>query len=434
LFNKPSIISLDSFCLFIMVRVLILVALSALLSTVHSLENGLARKPQMGWNSWNHFGCGINEELIRSTAKTIVDTGLAAVGYEFVNLDDCWADHRDSETRVIPDAKGFPSGMFALGEYIHSLGLKYGIYSDSGNKTCAGRPGSLGYEVVDALTYAAWGIDYLKYDNCFDDGIDVKVRYPPMRDALNATGRPILFSMCEWGVEDPATWAPKVGNSWRTTGDINDHWASFTGNLDQNDKWWNLAGPGQWNDPDMLEVGNGGMTNDEYQAHFSLWSLIKSPLLIGCDVTKMSNETYTILTNTEIIALSQDDLGVQGHRVSDAGDQELWAGPLFNGDVALILFNRGNTSANMTVNWSQHLGMNADTTVAIRDLVQHKDLGKFASSYSAVIGPHASQTLRLSPTSAKKAGKVVNIYNQYARHPGMKKILHPSPPKASKKF
>ena len=290
---------------------LVALVATALFASAAALDNGQALKPQMGWNSWNHFACNLNEATVRSTAQTIIDSGLAAVGYKYVNLDDCWADHRDNATRVIPDAKGFPGGMFQLGEYIHSLGLKFGIYSDSGSKTCAGRPGSLHHEVIDALTYAAWGVDYLKYDNCFDDGTKPEVRYPPMRDALNATGRPILFSMCEWGVDDPARWSGEVGNSWRTTGDINDHWDSMVGNLDQNDKWWNYSGPGHWNDPDMLEVGNGGMTDEEYQAHFSLWCLIKSPLLIGCDVTKMSDSTKTILMNQEIIALSQDDLGVQ---------------------------------------------------------------------------------------------------------------------------
>lgn len=250
-----------------------------------------------------------------------------------------------------------------------------------------------------------------------------------MRDALNATGRPILFSMCEWGVADPATWSASVGNSWRTTDDIYDQWQSFVSNLDQNDKWWNYSGPGYWNDPDMLEVGNGGMTNDEYQAHFSLWCLIKSPLLIGCDVTKMTNQTLTILTNAEIIALSQDDLGVQGHKLlTTAQGQELWGGPLANGDVGIILFNRANISANLSFSWSEHLGMNPATSVSIRDLVTHTDLGTFTDSYSAVVNGHASQTLRLtmaSPAKGKRFGHTASTrrYNSinevYDEHPGM---------------
>jgi len=290
--------------------------------------------------------------------------------------------------------------MYSLGEYIHSKGLKFGIYSDAGTNTCAGRPGSLTFETIDALTYAAWGVDYLKYDNCNNKNIDVKTRYPLMRDALNATGRPILFSMCEWGDEDPATWAGPVGNSWRTTGDISDNFRSFTGNLDSNDKWWNYSGPGQWNDPDMLEVGNGGLTYDESVAHFSLWCLIKSPLLIGCDVTKMTNETLTILTNSEVIMLSQDTLGVQGHRVAGQSTQlEVWAGPLAGGDVGVILFNRSPAAAKITANWAD-VGLGSSTAANVRDLWTHMDLGSFTGSYSATIASHASQTLRLTPRSA----------------------------------
>jgi len=380
----------------------------------------------MGWNSWNHFGCNINEALIKATADTIVSTGLAMAGYHYVNLDDCWATSRDSATRVIPDPKGFPSGMYSLGQYIHSKGLLFGIYSDAGSKTCAGRPGSLGFETIDALTYAAWTVDYLKYDNC-NANTDPKGRYPVMRDALNATGRPILFSMCEWGVEDPATWSAPVGNSWRTTGDISDHWSSFTSNLDQNDKWWNYSGPGHWNDPDMLEVGNGGMTTDEYISHFSLWCLIKSPLLVGCDVTKMSADTLMILTNSEVIALSQDDLGVQGHMVAAQGTSQIWAGPLNNGKIGLILFNRGAAAANITVTWTEQLGMEPDTTVAIRDLWAHKDLGQFTNTYSATIASHASQTLLLTPVAPEGMSPVKAIWGQYNRHPRMKTILHSSP-------
>jgi len=231
--------------------------------------------------------------------------------------------------------------------------------------------------------------------------------------------------MCEWGVEDPATWSGTVGNSWRTTGDISDNWNSFTGNLDQNDKWWNYSGPGHWNDPDMLEVGNGGMTNDEYTSHFSLWCLIKSPLLIGCDVTKMSAETLAILTNKEVIALSQDQLGVQGHMVSASGSAQIWAGPLSNGDVGLILFNRGASAQNITVTWTEHLGMQPDTTMSIRDLWAHKDLGTFTNTYSAVVNSHASQTLRLTPQTQQGMTPVKAIWGQYQRHPNMRKILQP---------
>jgi len=372
-----------------------------------ALNNGLARTPQMGFNTWNHFGCGINEQLIRDTASTMVSTGLNKFGYEYVNLDDCWASYRDNATRVIPDPKSWPNGMYNLGQYIHGLGLKFGIYSDSGSKTCAGRPGSLGFETIDALTYAAWGVDYLKFDNCNSNDIDPKIRYPVMRDALNATGRPILFSLCEWGVEDPATWAPAVGNSWRTTGDISDNWGSFIGNLDQNDKWWNYSGPGAWNDPDMLEVGNGGMTHDEDVAHFSLWCLIKSPLLIGADITKLTNDSFTILTNREIIAISQDTLGVQGHMVRDNNGAQVWAVPLSDGSVGVILFNRQSSNVTITAQWSD-IGISTGSMATVRDLWAHSDKGSYTSSYSATVKSHATISLRITPSSKEERAKIVS--------------------------
>ena len=279
------------------------------------LENGLGRTPQMGWNSWNKFGCNINEKLIRDTIDALVNTGLADAGYKYVNLDDCWQVSRDSNGRIVVDQNAFPSGMKALADYAHSKGLLFGVYSDAGFKTCAGRPGSLGYEEIDAQTYAEWGVDYLKYDNCFTDGSAPEKRYPVMRDALLKQNRPIFYSMCEWGVNDPAKWAAPVGNSWRTTGDIFNSWTSMINIIDINDKWYEYAGPGGWNDPDMLEVGNGGMNVEEEKIHFGLWCLSKAPLLIGCDITKMSKETFEILTNPEVIAINQDKLGIQGHKI-----------------------------------------------------------------------------------------------------------------------
>jgi len=293
--------------------VLLLLACAA---AVLALDNGLAIKPQMGWNSWNKFGCGINEQLIRDTIDHIVSSNLADAGYRYVNLDDCWQLSRAADGTIVPDKKAFPNGIKPLADYAHSKGLLFGLYSDAGYKTCAGRPGSLGYETIDANTYAKWEVDYLKYDNCNTDGSKPEKRYPVMRDALNKTGRPILYSMCEWGVDDPATWARPVGNSWRTTGDIIDSWQSMIGIADKNDKWAAYAGPGGWNDPDMLEVGNGGMSYDEYRVHFGIWALVKSPLLIGCDVTNMTAETKSILLNKEVIAISQDTLGVQGKKVA----------------------------------------------------------------------------------------------------------------------
>jgi alpha-galactosidase len=292
-----------------------------LIHASHQLNNGLGLTPQMGWNSWNHFGCNINEKLIQQTADIIVSSGLAAAGYQYVNLDDCWQVSRDADGTIQADPHDFPSGIQALADYVHSKNLKFGLYSDAGGNTGGGRPASLHYETKDANTYAAWKVDYLKYDNCNSDGTTPEVRYPPMRDALNASGRPIFFSMCEWGVDQPALWAANVGNSWRTTGDIQDNWNSMISNIDINNQYAAKAGPGGWNDPDMLEVGNGGMTDAEYITHFSLWCISKAPLLIGCDVSKMSEATLKTLTNAEAIAINQDKLGYQGQKVSVSQSQ-----------------------------------------------------------------------------------------------------------------
>lgn len=362
-----------------------------------ALNNGLALVPQMGWNSWNKFGCGINETLIKATAKAIVDTGLAAAGYEFVNMDDCWAATRDSDGIVHEDPKAFPSGIKALADYVHSLGLKFGLYSDAGTHTCAGRPGSLGYEKNDANTYASWGVDYLKYDNCYDDGTKPEVRYPVMRDALNATGRSIFFSMCEWGVDQPYKWAPSVGNSWRTTNDISDNWNSMISNIDENDAGWTAAAPGGWNDPDMLEVGNGGMNFSEYKAHFSLWCLTKAPLLVGCDVTNITDETLLILTNPEAIAVSQDPLGVQGHKVSSTSGLEVWAGPLYDGSVAVLLLNRSPARAAITASFADVRLKSSAATV--RDLWDHVDLGAYYDQFIATVDPHDVVFVKISPYS-----------------------------------
>jgi len=378
-----------------------LLAFASTFEVRYGLDNGLARTPQMGWNSWNHFGCGINENLIRDTIRTVVSSGLSKAGYVYVNMDDCWAGWRDSSGNIHPDNQTFPNGVKPLADYAHSLGLKFGLYSDAGTETCAGRPGSLHYETNDATTYASWGVDYLKYDNCNNQGIAPETRYPVMRDALNKTGRSIFYSMCEWGVDNPATWAPKVGNSWRTTGDISDNWPRMTSRIDKNDLVWKYAAPGGWNDPDMLEVGNGGMTTTEYTSHFSLWCLAKAPLLVGCDITKMSADTLNILTNAEAIAINQDALGVQGHRVASTpgsgGNLEVWAGPLSGGNYAVILFNRSSVKATITARWAD-IGLNSGVTAQARDLWLHQNVGSFTGSYSASVASHGVVFLKLTPT------------------------------------
>ena len=287
---------------------------SLLIIIVSPLDNGLGLTPQMGWNTWNKYACKINETLIYSSIDAIVSSGLRDLGYNYINLDDCWQISRDENDTIVPD-KNFPNGIKPLADYAHSKGLKFGLYSDGGNLTCMMRPGGFGYEEIDAKTYAEWGVDYLKYDNCFNGGISSHIRYPRMTEALKKQDRPIFYSICQWGEEEIPTWGKEFGNSWRTTLDISDTWTSMINIIDINDKWYQYAGPGGWNDPDMLEVGNGGMSTIEYRTHFSLWAISKAPLLIGCDITKMTKDTFDILSNKEVIAINQDKLGEQAHKI-----------------------------------------------------------------------------------------------------------------------
>ncbi|KAM7491856.1 hypothetical protein LguiA_034777 [Lonicera macranthoides] len=371
------------------------------------LNNGLAQTPQMGWNSWNFFACDINETVIKETADALVSTGLAERGYIYVNIDDCWSSaKRNSKGYLVHDPKTFPSGIKALADYVHGKGLKLGIYSDAGVFTCQVRPGSLFHEKVDAELFASWDIDYLKYDNCYNLGIKPKERYPPMRDALNVTGRTIFYSLCEWGVDDPALWAGQVGNSWRTTDDINDSWASMTSIADLNNKWAAYAGPGGWNDPDMLEVGNGGMTYQEYRAHFTIWALMKAPLLIGCDVRNMTAETFEILSNEEVIAINQDPLGVQGRKVNETGTDgclQVWAGPLSGNRVVVALWNRCSKAAAIKAAWGA-LGLESSVRVSVRDLWKHHDVvGDAVASFSAQVDAHSCELYIFTPKLASRA-------------------------------
>ncbi|XP_048332658.2 alpha-galactosidase 1 isoform X1 [Ziziphus jujuba] len=341
------------------------------------LANGIGITPPMGWNSWNHFSCNIDEQMIKETADAMVSTGLSKLGYTYVNIDDCWAEiHRDTEGNLIPRRSTFPSGMKALADYVHSKGLKLGIYSDAGYYTCSTTmPGSLGHEIQDAKTFAEWGIDYLKYDNCHNDGTRPTVRYPAMTRAIMRTGRPIFLSLCEWGDMHPAKWGAKLGNSWRTTRDISDTWETMLSRADMNEMYADYARPGGWNDPDMLEVGNGGMSKNEYIVHFSLWAISKAPLLIGCDVRNMSQDTMDIIFNKEVIAINQDSLGVQAKKVRAEGDIEIWAGPLSGYRVAVVLLNRGDWHRSVTAEW-EDIGIPSETHVEVRDVWEHKTLKK----------------------------------------------------------
>ena len=283
----------------------------------------LAKTPPMGWNSWNKYGCNIREDLIMGMADAMVTSGMKDAGYEYIVIDDCWQVSRDVNGEIVADKERFPNGIKHLADYIHSKGLKFGIYSCAGNRTCAGRPGALGHEYQDARTYASWGVDYLKEDWCNTSSQDAKSSYTNMRDALYAAGRPIVFSLCEWGSNKPWEWATPIGHLWRTTGDISDSWNSMINIFSQQKDLAKYAGPGHWNDPDMLEVGNGRMTIEEYKTHFTLWCILAAPLMAGNDLQSMSPEYKTILTNKEIIALDQDTLGRQATCYRDNEDYQI---------------------------------------------------------------------------------------------------------------
>lgn len=363
------------------------------------LANGLGTTPPMGWNSWNHFNCKIDEKTIRETADALVSTGLSKLGYIYVNIDDCWAEiARNDKGELVPKNLTFPSGIKALADYVHGKGLKLGIYSSAGYFTCAkAMPGSLGHEEQDAKTFASWGIDYLKYDNCNNDGTKPTVRFPVMTRALMKSGRPIFYSLCEWGDMHPALWGFKVGNSWRTTNDIADSWDSMMSRADMNEIYAELARPGGWNDPDMLEVGNGGMTKNEYIVHFSIWAISKAPLLIGCDVRNMTKDTMEIIANREVIDVNQDPLGIQAKKVRSEGDQEIWAGPLSGYRVALLLVNRGPQRYSITADWDD-LAIPPKSVVEARDLWEHKTLPKkFVGSLTVTVDSHSCKMYVLKP-------------------------------------
>jgi alpha-galactosidase len=347
----------------------------------------LAPTPPMGWNSWNHFACDVNEQTIRETADAMVSSGMRDAGYRYVVIDDCWQVSRDNAGTLVADPQRFPHGIKALADYVHSKGLLFGIYTDAGTNTCQGRPGTLGHEVQDARTFAAWGVDYVKEDWCHARGLDAPTQYRKFRDALTHTGRPIVLSLCEWGYNQPWDWAPKIGQLWRTTDDIEDKWGSMLSNLDQSAQHAAVAGPGHWNDPDMLEVGNGGMTDDEYRAHFSLWAVMAAPLIAGNDLRSMSDATRAILTNHEVIAVDQDALGAQGMLVSEGPpDLQVWAKPLRDGSRAILLFNRSDTSAKITASFHR-AGLYGDSAT-VHDLWSHQDLGTFGGSFATTVAPH----------------------------------------------
>lgn len=362
----------------------------------------LADAPQMGWNSWNKFQGNIDENIIKTIADAMVSTGLRDAGYLYINMDDCWHGERDENGFIQANKKRFPHGVKWLADYVHSKGLKLGIYSDCGSKTCAGMPGSLGHEYQDALQYARWGIDYLKEDWCNTTNINAKGAYQLMSDALRSAGRPVFHSMCEWGDNMPWRWARDIGHSWRIGPDI---WCSFDSLrvfptytqysvmncIAKNDTLRQYAGRGHWNDPDMLEVGNG-MTNNEDRAHFTMWCMMASPLIIGNDIRYMSKNTKEILLNKEMIEVDQDSLCVQGYHHSNIKGLQIWFKPLYNGDWAMTILNTTKKPVTYGINW-QNFNFK-DTQVSdkstdfdkieynVRNLWLHKSDGKTSTENS----------------------------------------------------
>ena len=363
----------------------------------------------MGWNSWNTFGAELNQDLIIETADAMISTGLLAAGYDYVVLDDFWeADERDSAGRLTHDTAKFPNGMKWLGDQLHARGFKFGIYSCAGTHTCGGKPSSFGYEEIDAITFAEWGVDYLKYDNCYvPNGVPSPVLYRRMGQALRAAGCPIVFAMCEWGENKPWEWGAFAGaHVWRTTGDIEDRWESIMELADRQIGLEKHSGPGRWNDPDMLVVGmygkgnvaKGGCTDFEYRSHFIQWCLLASPLMIGCDVRSMNEATHAILTNPGAIAVDQDPLGRQAAFLGKRWDNyETWARPLADGSFAVGLFNRDPKNEGLvSVAW-EAMSIHDKRRCRVTDIWTGEDLGEHIAQLSLKVGPRDVKLVKVTP-------------------------------------
>jgi alpha-galactosidase len=369
------------------------------------LAEGLAPTPPMGWNSWNQLGCGVTAQRVRETADAMVESGMADAGYQYINIDDCWSlAERDADGNL-QAATNFPDGIAAVADYVHERGLKLGIYGDRGTQTCAGRAGSSGYERADAQTFAAWGVDYLKYDNCASDPDTIEEQYTTMGDELAATGGDIVYSLCAWNFYE---WGVAVGHLWRTTSDIAPTWESVTTNMAINKAFAAYSRPNGWNDPDMLEVGvekfeNNAelrLTDVEARAHFSLWAIMSAPLIAGNDLVYMQQrepEIRDILTNQDVIAVNQDALGYAGVPVSTSGadgELEVWAKPINeSGGRAVVLLNKGATPSEMTVEFAD-IGLSPGRAT-VTDLWAHAELGKFSERFSTVVEPHEGKTLKV---------------------------------------
>ena len=360
-------------------------------------DNGLARTPPMGWGSYNRFGLTIDDKLIRSIADALVKSGMRDAGYVYLEIDDGWQGERDPNGVLQPSPK-FPD-MKALGDYIHSKGLRFGIYSSPGPKTCGGFMGSYGHEEQDANTFAAWGADYLKYDWCtamsiYTTADEMRADYQKMGEALISTGRPIVYSLCQYGLFSVWQWGAKTGgNLWRTSFDIKDQWKSISAIGFSQNGLEGYAGPGHWNDPDMLEVGNGGMSTEEYRTHMTLWVMLAAPLMAGNDPREMTDQTKDILLNREVILVDQDPLGKQGRRILQHGTIEAWAKELDDGSVAIAFFNRGQDSEQVTVKWSE---LNLVKPKVVRDLWKKTDLEDVTDTYRSELPSHGCALLKVT--------------------------------------
>jgi alpha-galactosidase len=358
------------------------------------LSDGLAPTPPMGWNSWNRFGPFVSEKLVLETADALIESGMRDAGYRYVVIDDAWHESvRNDDGDLTENRWAFPHGMRWLADEIHRRGLRFGLYTDAGTRTCQGYPASLGNEVRDAKRFASWGVDFLKVDWCHTEGLRGRTTYPKWTEAIRATGRPMVLSISEWSRDLPWEWAGPVGHMWRTTADIADTWASIVGIVDRQVDLHPFAGPDHWNDPDMLEVGNGGMTDDEYRAHLSAWAMLAAPLMAGNDLRDMSAGTRAILTAPEVIALDQDPLGRQARRVRHAENEDVWLRELAGGAHAVLLLNRRDVPARIAVTW-------ADLAItgprAVRDVWERADLGVRADGHEATVAAHAAGVFRLT--------------------------------------
>lgn len=398
------------------IRLTALVLISFSLSVSAQKFEGLAQKPPMGWNTWNTFQTNIGEPLLKGMVDNYMSSGMKEAGYEYFVLDDGWMTmDRDKDGNLVADPKKFPDGMKAFADYVHSKGLKFGIYNCAGTKTCAGYPGTRGYEFQDARLYASWGVDYLKFDWCNTDGINAVEAYTTMSKAIKAAGRPMIFSLCEWGQHQPWKWAADVGQLWRSTGDIGPSFEkdiekggwkalSVLSILDRQDSIRQYAGPGHWNDPDMLEVGNGMMYNED-KAHFSLWCMLAAPLMAGNDLRKMSPQTAAILTNKDMIAIDQDAMGIEAFRYSVADGMETWLKPLANNGFAVCFLNRTDHPQNINFDWKAHVITDAfsktnidfkQSNYKLKDVWTKKEDGNTNKTFKQVIGAHDVVVLNLT--------------------------------------